>query len=422
MDARLLDALGRAYGLPEPSSDDIVRVGPGTPGGELLRRYWQPIALSSDATDLPKEIRRFGEDLILFRNKKGEPGLLYPRCVHRGTSLFYGRVEEDGIRCCYHGWKFGNQGQCLDQPCEPERGRNKERLRQPWYPVVEKHGAIWAYMGPSEKQPLFPAFSIFEDLSEDEEVTAIDYGPTENFAPYPFDYNWFQAWDNVTDHYHQVWLHLLHSGSQFAGFADRLTGALPDVSEFKVSEEGNAVLAVTKRKFDDTGDLWARIEEAVLPNFMALPTTYANGPCHVLTFYIAWDDTTFSQIAVLRKKKAEDNPLAPLLALASSKSADGSAELDPNRKRWRDKTPEERQRFPHDYDAQSGQGKITYHSEEHLVTSDQGVSMQRRLFKQQCDIVAKGGDPIGVAFREEDRRVAIHATWWFEKAKGKESA
>src|SRR5262245_12399088 len=105
------DTKGRAYGLPRPTSDlELVQVGPGTLGGELLRRYWQPIAHSSDATDLPKEIQRFGEKLILFRNKRGEAGLLYPRCIHRGSSLLFGRVEDDGIRCCYHGWKFGNDG------------------------------------------------------------------------------------------------------------------------------------------------------------------------------------------------------------------------------------------------------------------------------------------------------------------------
>ncbi|HVF94100.1 MAG TPA: Rieske 2Fe-2S domain-containing protein, partial [Sphingomonas sp.] len=107
-------AYGRAPGTPDLY---LTQVGPGTPGGEFWRRYWNPVALSEDATTTPIQIRILGEDLILFRNGRGEPGLLYPRCVHRGTSLIYGKCEDDGIRCCYHGWKFAPDGTCLDQPC-----------------------------------------------------------------------------------------------------------------------------------------------------------------------------------------------------------------------------------------------------------------------------------------------------------------
>ena len=130
----------------------LTEVGRGKPMGELLRRYWHPIALVADAGATPKPVRVLGEDLILFRDGAGRAGLVEARCCHRGTTLYYGRVEERGIRCCYHGWLFDVEGHCLEQPCEPEGGPARERVRQPWYPVQERYGLIFAYMGPPEKQ------------------------------------------------------------------------------------------------------------------------------------------------------------------------------------------------------------------------------------------------------------------------------
>ncbi|MEL7158663.1 MAG: Rieske 2Fe-2S domain-containing protein, partial [Actinomycetota bacterium] len=144
---------GRAYGRSAGTWDPgLVETGAGTPAGELLRRYWHPVARSVEATDRPVEVRLLGEDLILFRDRSGMPGLLEPRCCHRGTTLYFGRVEDDGIRCPYHGWLFAADGVCLDQPCEPDRGRNRERYRQPWYPVVDYNGLLFTYMRPQERQ------------------------------------------------------------------------------------------------------------------------------------------------------------------------------------------------------------------------------------------------------------------------------
>ncbi|MGH6990741.1 MAG: Rieske 2Fe-2S domain-containing protein, partial [Stellaceae bacterium] len=150
---------GTGYGrAPQHSDEDLVRVGPGTPMGELMRRYWHPVALSDGATTRPTKVRILGEDLILFRDRKGRPGLVYPRCMHRGTNLFYGKVEDEGIRCCYHGWLFAVDGTCLDQPCEPEHGLHRDIARQPWYPVEERYGLVFAYLGPPEKKPVLPRY------------------------------------------------------------------------------------------------------------------------------------------------------------------------------------------------------------------------------------------------------------------------
>ena len=99
-------------------------------------------------------LRVFGEDLILFRDGYGEAGLVEARCCHRGTTLDYGRVEERGIRCCYHGWLFDTEGRCVEQPCEPEGGLKRDRVREPWYPVQERYGLIFAYMGLPERTVL----------------------------------------------------------------------------------------------------------------------------------------------------------------------------------------------------------------------------------------------------------------------------
>ncbi|MFM9969489.1 MAG: Rieske 2Fe-2S domain-containing protein, partial [Burkholderiales bacterium] len=132
---------GCAYGRPHATFDEeLTRTGPGTPCGELLRRYWHPISQSVNVTTTPQNVRVLGEDLILFRDAQGRVGLLHARCAHRGTSLYYGKVDVAGIRCCYHGWQFDVQGRCIDQPCEPEGGKNRNNIRQPWYPLEECYG------------------------------------------------------------------------------------------------------------------------------------------------------------------------------------------------------------------------------------------------------------------------------------------
>ncbi len=167
--------LGTAYALREPSSrTELTSVARGTAMGELMRRYWHPVGLATDATDIPRKVRILGEDLILFRDKRGSPGLLHARCCHRGTTLYYGKVEDDGIRCCYHGWKFDTEGNCLEQPCEPDGGLFKDKVRQPWYPVEERYGLIFAYMGPSDKKPVLPRYDCLETMDEDEFVEADD--------------------------------------------------------------------------------------------------------------------------------------------------------------------------------------------------------------------------------------------------------
>ena len=218
-----------------PSRTNWFEFERGTPMGELLRRYWHPVGLSTDASATPRKVRALGEDLILFRDGAGRAGLLHPRCCHRGTTLYYGKVEERGIRCCYHGWLFDAQGHCLEQPCEPEGGRSSDAVRQPWYPVEERYGLIFAYMGPPERKPVLPRYECLEKLDEGEFVEADDTS-LGGGGPAIIPCNWLQHFENVIDPFHVPILHGSFSGAQFteADGADA-AGDVRDVAARRVA-------------------------------------------------------------------------------------------------------------------------------------------------------------------------------------------
>ena len=144
------------------SDEELCRVGHGTPCGEYLRRFWQPVCVEAELEDLPRAIRILGEDLVVLRDGGGRVGLLDRRCVHRGTSLEFGKVQERGIRCCYHGWHFDIDGTILDTPGEPPDSSIRHRLCHGAYPVEVWRGLVFAYMGPPEEYPPFPVFDAFE--------------------------------------------------------------------------------------------------------------------------------------------------------------------------------------------------------------------------------------------------------------------
>lgn len=149
--------------LTREQSDLLTQTGPGTPGGGLLRRYWQPVRLSCElpAGGAPLPVQILGEELVLFRDEEGTPGLLGLHCSHRGADLSYGRLEDGGIRCIYHGWLYDIQGRCLEQPGEPAGSTFHERIRHPAYPCHEVGGVIFTYLGPDDA-PLFPAYEFLQ--------------------------------------------------------------------------------------------------------------------------------------------------------------------------------------------------------------------------------------------------------------------
>jgi phenylpropionate dioxygenase-like ring-hydroxylating dioxygenase large terminal subunit len=385
--------IGTGYGRkPAGFNADWTLVGPGTKMGELLRRYWHPVGLSGHATDTPRALRVLGEDLILFRDKTGRPGLVHNRCAHRGTSLYYGRVEERGIRCCYHGWLFDSEGRCLDQPCEPEGGRHRDRVRQPWYPVREQYGLIFAYMGPPERKPALPRYRCLEELDEGEFLETNDTS-IGGGGPTIIPCNWFQHYDNLPDTFHVQVLHTTFSGVQFV----EAMGIMPEVS-WHLTDKG--VKTVSIRKVEG-GRTFRRVSEAVLPTLRVIPNPRVGdyGRVESIGWVLPIDDTSFRIYTAARVREPG--------ALSRMRSR-------LNGKLWEELTEEEHQRFPGDYEAMVGQGSITLHDEEHLVTTDTGVVMLRRLFQRQLDAVAAGRDPVGVVFDESRALIDFEAGNYLE--------
>ena len=367
---------GTGYEIRPPQyKSELVQVGRSKPMGELLRRYWHPIGLASDANGTPRKVRALGEDLILFRDGAGRAGLVHARCCHRGTTLYYGKVEARGIRCCYHGWLFDTQGHCLEQPCEPQGGLFREKVRQPWYPVEERYGLIFAFMGPPERKPVLPRYHCLE-VMDDGEFVETDDSSLGGGGPQIIPCNWLQHYENVVDPFHVPVLHASFSGAQFS----MAMAAMPEVT-FERSPRGVTVRAT--RKVD--GKTFHRVTEAVIPTLRVVPNPRVAQFTRVES--IGWvlpiDDTSFRIYVAGRSKHPGD------LGRMRSKFEG---------KFWWDMTEEEHQRHPGDYEAQVGQGPITIHSEEHFAQSDRGVLMIRRMLQDQINIIEAGRDPIGVTF------------------------
>jgi nitrite reductase/ring-hydroxylating ferredoxin subunit len=380
---------GVAYNLGESTHDArLTEVGRGKPMGELLRRYWHAVGLAAHATATPRKLRVLGEDLILFRDGAGRAGLLHARCCHRGTTLYYGRVEERGIRCCYHGWLYDVQGHCLEQPCEPDGGaKHRHTARQPWYPLEERYGLIFGYLGPPHKKPLLPRYDTLEELAPGESIEADDTSIGSGGGVI-VPCNWLQHYENLMDPYHVPILHGAFSGNQFVP----AMAMMPEVS-FEATPRGAKATSV--RRMDD-GKLFRRVTEAVLPTLRVVPSprVAGYGRAESIGWVLPIDDTSFRIFTAGRV--TENGQL-------------GRQRSRMNGKLWKDLTEEEHRSFPGDWEAQVGQGPITRHSEEHLRTSDRGIAMLRRLLAHQVDAVEQGGDPLGVHFDEKSAYVRLEA-------------
>jgi phenylpropionate dioxygenase-like ring-hydroxylating dioxygenase large terminal subunit len=380
--------LHTAYQMkPSTYRSELTEVGRGKPMGELLRRYWHPVGLAADAGDTPRKVRALGEDLVLFRDRQGRPGLLHARCCHRGTTLYYGKVEDDGIRCCYHGWKFDTAGHCLEQPCEPDGGSFKDKVRQPWYPLEERYGLIFAYMGPPEKKPVLPRYDCLETMDEGEFLEADD-SSIGGGGPAIIPCNWLQHFENVVDPFHVPVLHGSFSGTQFTN----MMASMPEVT-FETSGRGVTVRSVRKQ---DDGKVFYRVTEAVFPTLRVVPNPRVAQFARVES--IGWvlpiDDTSFRIYVAGRVKQSGD------IGRMRSKF---------NGKFWWDMNEEEHRAYPGDYEAQVGQGPITLHSEEHFGQSDRGVLMVRRMLRAQLDAIEAGKDPVGVSFEASEKPIALEA-------------
>ncbi len=271
------------------------------------------------------------------------------------------------------------------------------------YPAGERYGLVWAYLGPPERKPLLPRYSILEELDDGEQLFTDDknIGSGRYFrGNVPF--NWFQHFENILDAAHFLWLHVYHSGPQFGsryGEFDDLTRQpweLLDRQTFSLTETG---VAGTRAYPIEEGRLLRTVTETILPTIRGVSNPFGEpGPGDALGFVLPVDDTNFRIFTVL---KGRDRSFFDRIAASRPEG---------------DRPLEDAQRFPGDWEAQGSQGEITLHSHEHLSTSDRGVRMLRRLFREQMAAVAAGGDPINVGFTAGDELVDVQCGQYLEDA------
>jgi phthalate 4,5-dioxygenase len=233
----------------------LTQVGPGTPMGSLFREYWLPILISSELPEVdgpPVRVRILGEDLVAYRDTSRQVGLLKDKCAHRGAPLYYGRNEEHGLRCVYHGWKFDLTGRCIDMPSEAPESNFKDKVRQLAYPCLERSGVIWAYLGPRSEPPPFPALE-WAQLPEAHHVAA---KITENC-------NWLQVLEGDLDSVHSDFLHGQFATSNSPGRRDKN----PRI-ELAPTACGFAKAA---RRIVDADHVYYRIYQFLMPAMVQLP-------------------------------------------------------------------------------------------------------------------------------------------------------
>jgi phenylpropionate dioxygenase-like ring-hydroxylating dioxygenase large terminal subunit len=350
---------------PVPSeTPDLTHVEKGSRPGELLRRFWQPICLSEEIGELPKRERIFGEDLVVFRTTENKVAIVDRHCPHRGTSLEFGLCEKDGIRCCYHGWLIAPDGSILETPGDPPGSTLKDRLMHGAYPAMEYKGLIFGYFGPPEEVPEFPIYDSYEYDGD-------------MLKPYSLQYpcNWLQVHENVMDPAHAVFLHTRITYSHFAD----AWGELPGMD---FVETPTGMIYVTSRRWKD--NIWVRSNDIILPNLAQVGNIWEDGQ---------QDLKEFGRVGITRWTSPVDNHNCKVIGWRHFHPEVNSRGIgnpdqcgvekvdfvgqDGNR------TYDERQRVPGDFDAQVSQRSIARHAMEHLTHCDKGVVMLRRLLMRE---------------------------------------
>ena len=369
----LTTRFGAYYHRDVPQEDtELTHTGAGTPCGEYLRRFWQPICFTDELRDLPVRVKILGEELVVFRDFQGSIGLLELHCPHRGTSLEFGLISQRGIRCCYHGWLFDVDGAILETPGEPASSTLKERLCHGAYPIHEHNGIVFAYMGPPEELPAFPLYDSFNR-------------PGYRLLPgrkYFYPCNWLQILENAMDPVHTAFLHTIVSGSQF-------TEEFGNVPELDFTETPVGMIYMATRRVGD--NLWARMVEPVLPNLQQVAPIWENGHTEhpfngpmMSRWIVPVDDTNTMFIEFRHVSKtagatpdwwADRDVMLPGQLAAEAYAAS--------------------QRRPGDYEAQVSQRAVAIHGLEHLGATDRGIIMFRQQLRQGIRAVKAGKTPDG---------------------------
>lgn len=376
----------------------LTQTGAGTPCGDLMRRYWQPLALSEElpADGAPRPVRILGQDLALFRDQYGRPGLIGLHCSHRRSDLTYGRIEAGGLRCLYHGWVFDVEGRCLEQPGEPEGSTFNERVQHLAYPCQEAGGLIFTYMGSGEA-PVLPAFDFLQVPQESRWVTKIYH-----------ECNYLQGNEGNIDPQHLSFLHrfLEPAADSYGGSLSSLTGrdVAPTIS---VEETGFGARIYTVRKIGQDRN-YVRITNFIMPNLSSFAGTLSepNGELsqtsgYQMHWHVPIDDTHHWKYAIafryagpLDKAYLQRTVAGELTDNYHMKRNAGNRYLQ-DRDEMKDRT------FSglgfnfqaHDAYATESQEPILDRSAEHLGTTDRAIILARQMLLRSIRTVQEGGDP-----------------------------
>jgi phthalate 4,5-dioxygenase len=397
----------------------VTRGGPGTPAGKLLRMYWQPAALVEelDGPRPVKAVRLLGEDLVLFRDSAGGYGLVQRHCPHRSADLAYGRLETDGLRCLFHGWKFDVQGRCLEAPAEPPGSRICQSVRARAYPVVERGGILFAYLGEGVP-PVFPDLDCF--LAPDSHTFAFK-GLIEC--------NWLQALEVGIDPAHASFLHrFFQDEDPAAGYGQQFRAASADsdmpmtrlMREFERPlldvEPTEFGLRIFARRELDRARTHLRVTNLIFPQAFVIPMS---GEMTITQWHVPVDDESnywyaiFTSFGAPVDRKAMREQRLALYELPDYRPRIGRGNgygYDPAEQRTETYTGMGRDINVHDQWAVESQGRIHDRTREHLGTTDKVIVANRRLLLSAIAQAGRGERPLMVLDEAGARRVRGPAT------------
>ncbi len=380
----------------------ITQTGPGTPLGATMRQYWQPAALVDefDGSRPVRQVRLLGEDLVLFRDPAGRYGLLDRHCAHRGADLSYGRAEDGGLRCPFHGWLFDVAGACLEQPAEPEGSTFCQKIRQPAYACMERSGIVWAFMGTGEP-PALPEFDCF----------AAPAAHTFAFKGM-IECNWLQALEVGIDPAHASYLHRFFEdedgdayGKQFRGAtmgADMpMTRLLREFGrpQIEVETTGYGLRIAALRRLNDA-EMHIRVTNAVFPHAFVIPISRE---MTITQWHVPVDDThcywyaiftSFTQPvdkAKMREQRLQSYSLPDYLPKVSKLNDYG---FDPHEQAHSTYTGMGDDINVHDQWAVESMGPVQDRTRENLGSSDKAIAAFRRLLVRAIRDVAEGRRPL----------------------------
>lgn len=386
--------------------DVLTRTGPGTPGGDLLRRYWQPAALAEELPvgGAPVPIKLLGEELVLFRDELGQPGLIGLHCAHRGADLSYGRLEDGGLRCIYHGWLYDMNGRCLEQPGEPAGSTFHERIHQTAYPCLERAGIVFAYLGPGDP-PQLPDYYF---ISGPEECT---------FAhKYFHDCNYLQSNEGNIDPSHLSYLHHFmkeddtrlapsaFSAPEGAGISSNTLFGRDQSPRLEVEETDYGVRIFSVRTASPS-ETYLRVTNFIYPNGFGIPT---QGGWHVPI-----DDTHHWKFQIYRGSSPLDLPRMKRDMLQTM--TPDYHHLRSRANRYLQNRDEMKVRSiaglgpvfqNHDNWATESPGSMQNRSQEHVAYTDRAIIKAREVLLRAIRQVQAGNDPPHVIRNPEQKRMS----------------